>query len=105
VKLGAEWWYRPDVALRAGYAYNTPLFGSRDVQLDILAPATTQHHLTVGGEWRYDKDWSFEFAGMYAPEATVSGVEIIPGPGHGVAVSSEQYEITLGVKYFYDDAQ
>jgi hypothetical protein len=39
---------------------------------------------------------------MYAPETTVSGSEIIPSPAHGVAVSSEQYEITLGIKYFYD---
>jgi long-chain fatty acid transport protein len=104
VKFGVEWRYRPDLAFRAGYAYNTPLFGSRDVQLDILAPAATQHHITAGSEWRIDKDWAVELAGMYAPESTVSGREIIPGPAHGVAVSTEQYEITLGVKYFYDDA-
>ena len=105
VKLGMEWRYTPALALRAGYAYNTPLFGSRDVQLDILAPAATQHHLTAGGEWRFDKDWALEWAGMYAPENTVSGVEIIPSPGHAVDVSTEQYQITLGVKYFYDDAR
>jgi long-chain fatty acid transport protein len=104
VKFGIEWRYTPNLALRAGYAYNTPLFGSRDVQLDILAPAATQHHLTAGGEWRVDKDWAVELAGMYAPEATVSGVEVIPGPGHAVEVSTQQYEITLGVKYFYGDA-
>lgn len=103
VKLGIEWRYTPDLALRAGYAYNTPLFGSRDVQLDILAPATTQHHLTAGGEWRVDKEWALELAGMYAPESTVSGAEIIPGPGHHLDISTKQYEITLGVKYFYDD--
>ena len=75
------------------------------MQLDILAPAATQHHLTAGGEWRFDKDWALEWAGMYAPENTVSGVEIMPGPGHVVDISTEQYEITLGVKYFYDDAR
>jgi long-chain fatty acid transport protein len=105
VKLGVEWWYRPDIALRAGYAYNTPLFGPRDVQLDILAPAATQHHLTGGGEWRIDADWALELAGMYAPESAVKGTEIIPGPAHGVTVSTEQYQITLGVKYFYDATQ
>ncbi|CAN1723287.1 long-chain fatty acid transport protein [Hyphomicrobium sp. 1Nfss2.1] len=104
IKFGAEWRYRPDLTFRAGYAYNTPLFGSRDVQLDILAPATTQHHITGGGEWRIDKDWSLELAGMYAPETTVKGSEIIPSAAHQVEVSSEQYEITLGVKYYYDAA-
>jgi len=101
-KFGAEWRYTPEIALRAGYAYNTPLFGSRDVQLDILAPATTQHHITAGGEWRFEREWALEVAGMYAPETTVSGSEIIPGPGHDIQVSSEQYELTLGVKYYYD---
>jgi long-chain fatty acid transport protein len=62
VRLGIEWRYTPAVALRAGYAYNTPLFGSRDVQLDILAPAATQHHLTAGGEWRFDEEWALEWA-------------------------------------------
>ncbi|MEI9900180.1 MAG: outer membrane protein transport protein [Hyphomicrobium sp.] len=69
VKLGAEWRSTPTLTLRAGYAYNTPLFGSRDVELDILAPAATQHHITAGGEWRFDKDWSAELAAMYAPKA------------------------------------
>jgi len=100
VKFGLEWRYTPDIALRAGYAYNTPLFGSRDVQLDILAPAATQHHLTAGGEWRFDSDWAVELAAMYAPEASVTGVEVVGD--HIVEVSTEQYEITLGVKYFYD---
>ena len=100
VKFGIEWRYTPDLALRAGYAYNTPLFGSRDVQLDILAPAATQHHLTAGGEWRFDRDWAVELAAMYAPEASVTGVEVVGD--HVVEVSTEQYEITLGVKYFYD---
>jgi long-chain fatty acid transport protein len=102
VKFGTEWRYTPDLALRVGYAYNTPLFGSRDVQLDILAPAATQHHITAGGEWRVNKDWAVELAGMYAPESSVSGPEVLPGTGHQVEVSTEQYELTLGVKYFYD---
>lgn len=104
VKFGIEWRYTPDIALRAGYACNTPLFNGSNVELDLLAPATTQHHITAGGEWRIDKDWSLEIAGMYAPEIAVSGSEIIPVPGHHIEISTEQYDITLGVKYYYDDA-
>ena len=102
VKLGVEWWYTPEVALRAGYAYNTPLFGGHNVQLGILAPATTQHHLTAGGELRIDHQWAVEFAGMYAPKSTVGGAEIVPGLGHRIDIASEQFEVTLGLKYFYD---
>ena len=70
------------------------------MQLDILAPAATQHHVTAGGEWRFDRDWAVELAAMYAPEASVTGVEV--SGDHIVEVSTEQYEITLGIKYFYD---
>jgi hypothetical protein len=41
---------------------------------------------------------------MYAPQSTVSGAEITPGPGHGVAIATQQYEVMLGIKYFYDAA-
>jgi len=104
VKFGVEWRYSPDLALRGGYAYNTPLFGGSSVQLDILAPSTTQHHLTAGGELRLDKEWSVELAGMFAPRSSVTGPEITPGPGHIVEVATQQFEIMLGIKYFYDEA-
>ncbi len=58
----------------------------------------------IEAQERIDADWALELAGMYAPESTVNGLEIIPGPAHGVAVSTEQYELTLGIKYFYDAA-
>ncbi|HWK37829.1 MAG TPA: outer membrane protein transport protein [Hyphomicrobium sp.] len=105
VKLGIEWRYRPDLTLRAGYGYNTALFGGRDVQLNILAPATTQHHIAGGGEWRIDANWAVELAGMYAPETRVVGAEVLPNPAHGIEVSTEQYEITLGIKYYYGDVR
>ena len=105
VKLGMEWRYTPALALRAGYAYNTPLFGSRDVQLDILAPAATQHHLTAGGEWRFDKDWALEWAGMYAPENTVSGVEIIPVRGTPWTFPRSSTRSRSALSTFYDDAR
>jgi long-chain fatty acid transport protein len=104
VKFGMEWRLPTGLTLRAGYSYNTALIEPQDVQLDILAPATTQHHLTGGGELRLDQDWSLELAAMYAPQSTVSGAEITPGPGHGVAIATQQYEVMLGIKYFYDAA-
>ncbi|WP_280173520.1 hypothetical protein [Hyphomicrobium sp. NDB2Meth4] len=37
-------------------------------------------------------------------QTAVKGSEIIPGAAHHVEVSSEPYEITLCVKYYYDAA-
>jgi long-chain fatty acid transport protein len=107
VKFGVEWRSTPTLTLRAGYSYATNPISSRDVQFNILAPAVVQHHITAGFEYKLDKAWSVEFAGLYAPEETVSGYEIPPGnPGHAIDISMYQFEATLGVKYKFgaDDA-
>lgn len=101
VKLGIEWRTSPDLTLRAGYSYATNPISSRDVQFDILAPAVVQHHITAGFEYRVDDAWSVEFAGLYAPEESVTGGEL-PGfgnPAHRVEISMYQFEATFGVKY------
>jgi long-chain fatty acid transport protein len=102
VKLGVEWRLQNGLTLRGGYAYNNALFGSRDVELNILAPAATQHHITAGGALKLDEDWTLELAAMYAPKATVSGSEIGLTSGHLVDVATRQYEFMAGVKYYYD---
>ncbi len=104
VKLGVEWRQTSLLTLRAGYSYNTPLFGPHDVELDILAPAATQHHITAGGALKLDRDWTVELAAMYAPNATVSGSELGPTSGHLVDVSTAQWEVMAGIKYLFNPA-
>jgi glutamate dehydrogenase/leucine dehydrogenase len=78
------------------------LFGPHDVQLDILAPAATQSHITAGAAYVLDKDWVAEIAGLYAPNASVTGTELGLTAGHQIQISTTQWEVLLGVKYFYD---
>lgn len=99
VKLGVEWRSSPDLTLRAGYSYATNPISSADVQFNILAPAVVQHHITAGFEYRIDNAWSVEFAGLYAPEETVRGSELLLNPSHTVDISMYQFEATVGVKY------
>jgi long-chain fatty acid transport protein len=96
VKLGVEWRSSPTLTLRAGYSYATNPISSRDVQFNILAPAVVQHHITAGFEYKLDNAWSVEFAGLYAPEESVSGYD---NTGHAIEISMYQFEATLGVKY------
>lgn len=101
VKLGLEWRTSPDLTLRAGYSYATNPISPRDVQFNILAPAVVQHHITAGFEYKLDQAWSVEFAGLYAPQESVTGGEL-PGfgnPAHSVEISMYQFEATFGVKY------
>jgi len=106
LKVGAEWQATDALTLRAGYSYATNPISSRDVELNILAPAVVQHHITAGFEYQLDRTWSVEFAGLYAPEETVSGYEL-PFPGHNtdhtIDISMHQFEATFGVKYKFGD--
>jgi long-chain fatty acid transport protein len=101
IKGGVEWKSSPDLTLRAGYSYNTQPITSRDVLLNILAPAVTQHHITAGLEYRWTNAVSLELAGMYSPREHVTGSEL-PGfgnPGHTIDISMDQFELTAGFKY------
>lgn len=102
-KFGVEYKMNPALTLRAGYAYNTAAISGRDAMFNILAPATVQHHITGGMEYKYNRNWSFELAGAYVPRVHVSGPELNPpfgaGAFHPIDISMEQFEVTLGVKY------
>lgn len=103
VKFGAEWRMSEALTLRAGYSYNDSPITSRDVQLNILTPAVTKHHLTAGAEIALSRDWSLEVAGLYAPENTVSGYEVVGDPDHRIDISTRQYELMFSLKYLYDN--
>ncbi|MEZ5910688.1 MAG: outer membrane protein transport protein [Hyphomicrobiaceae bacterium] len=101
-KVGLEWRASRKLTLRAGYAYNTSPIRSADVMLNILAPGVVQHHITGGFEYKLNRKLSLEAAVFYAPEATVSGVELPPpfgNPAHRVQIAMDQLEVTVGIKY------
>jgi long-chain fatty acid transport protein len=103
IKFGAEWRMSDVLTLRAGYSYNNSPIRPRDVQLNILTPAVTKHHLTAGAELALSEDWSLEVAGLYAPENTVSGYEVVGDPNHRIDISTRQYEVMFSLKYLYDN--
>ena len=107
IKAGIEWKYSPDLTLRAGYSYNTQPINSRDVELNILAPAVVQHHITGGFAYRWSNSLDLELAAVYAPREHVSGPECAPGIGYTgrtIDLSMEQFEVTAGFKYRFGDA-
>lgn len=106
IKAGVEWQATDQLTLRAGYSYATAALNGRDVLLNILAPATVQHHITAGLEYQLNRQLSLELAGTYAPEVTVSGGELPLGgpfnPAHNIELSMYQYDVTVGLKYKFD---
>lgn len=106
VKVGVEYRARPDLTLRAGYAWNENPISSRDVMFNVLAPAVVQHHITGGLEYDLGGGYHLELAGMFAPKNSVKGGEL-PGfgnPGHRVEIEMWQFDVTAGVKYKFGEA-
>jgi long-chain fatty acid transport protein len=98
IKLGVEWRTSPKLTLRAGYSYNTAPIKSRDVDINIVTLGVVQHHITGGLKYQLTRNWDLELAAMYAPQASVSGTELLAGP-RSVEIEMSQFEFTVGAVY------
>lgn len=104
IKFGLEWRQSPRLTLRAGYSYNTAPIGSRDADLNIMTLGVVQHHITGGLKYQLTKNIDLELAAMYAPHASVSGVEL-NAPTRLVDIEMSQFEFTAGVVYRFGNGQ
>lgn len=102
-KFGVEYRANEKLTLRGGYAYNTQPIKGRDVTFNIIAPAVTQHHITGGFAYDLGGGYTMEMAAMYAPNVSVSGPDLFTGPAQTVTLDMHQYEVTLGLKYRWDE--
>ena len=76
--FGVEWRATKQLTLRAGYRHTSPMIGSQDVTLNVLAPAITAHHATGGFKYELTKNSSIDFGAVYAFKNTLSGQENVP---------------------------
>ena len=99
-----EWQHSPALTLRAGYSYNTAPIGARDADINIVTLGIVQHHLTGGLKYQVNRNWDVELAAMYAPRATVTGVELLTA-GRPVEIEMSQFEFTVGAVYRFGNRQ
>ncbi|MEZ5998171.1 MAG: outer membrane protein transport protein, partial [Hyphomonas sp.] len=98
-KLAAEWKTTDAWTWRAGVAINNNPIGGSDVTLNILAPGVQEQHYTAGFTYDLDESNGLDFAFMYSPESSVSGIEITPqgpNPGHTIELQMHQFQLTVG---------
>jgi long-chain fatty acid transport protein len=76
--FGVEWRATKQLTLRAGYRHTSPMIGSQDVTLNVLAPAISEHHAAGGFKYQLTKNSSVDFAAVYAFKNTLSGQEAVP---------------------------
>ena len=101
-KIGAE--YRPSdgSAFRIGYSHNSQPISGTDVTVNVLAPGVIQDHFTAGASFAVGSGTDLELAVMYAPDESVSGIEITPlgpNPGRNIEIEMNQLELTVGLKF------
>lgn len=73
VKVGYEW-MQNDMTWRAGVSNGSQPIPESEVLFNILAPAVVETHLTFGFTKPLGSDAEFDFAFMYAPSNSVSGI-------------------------------
>ncbi|BDV33852.1 OmpP1/FadL family transporter [Methylocystis iwaonis] len=107
VKVGAEYRGFEKLALRVGYSYNNSPINSRDVTLNILAPAVTKHHISGGLSYYVTPSSSIDLAAVVSPQGTASGIErtpLGPNPLRTINIYLSTFEITAGWTQRFDVA-
>ncbi|WP_024327094.1 OmpP1/FadL family transporter [Thioalkalivibrio sp. AKL19] len=96
-KIGAQFEAGNDWTWRVGYNRGQNPIGSRDVGLNILAPAVMKDHLTMGFTKGIGANSELSFAAMYAPSNDVTGP--IDQQGTLGTIEMKQYELEIGYAY------
>jgi long-chain fatty acid transport protein len=102
LKLGAQVTPVKGLALRAGYDYGAmPLDATRAFE-NLVFPAVAEHHFTVGAGYAIGDRIAVQVAGMYSPEAKISGANAGPPPGQMISAYTakmSQLQIDVGASY------
>jgi len=106
-KVGVNYDYNAKWSFRVGYNYGKSPIPDDQVLFNMLAPATVEHHATLGFSYRPNTsmEWSVNY--MHAFKNTIKGPTAFPPTANnGQAVvgdnaSISMYEHSLGVSFAY----
>jgi len=72
-KLGADYVYNEKITLRGGWNYGKSPVQDDQILFNFLAPATVEHHLTLGASYQYSKEIEMSVSFMRAFKNTITG--------------------------------
>jgi long-chain fatty acid transport protein len=103
LKLGLQLTPVAGLDLRAGYNYGKmPLDPDRAFE-NLVFPAVSEQHYTLGAGYAVTRAVTIELAGMYSPEAKLSGANAGPPPGGQMIASystkMSQVQVDLGASF------
>ena len=94
VKLGYEWQKDSKWTWRLGYSFGDQPIPETEMLFNIVAPGVMEDHFTFGFTRTLDSNSSFNFAFMYAPSVSVSGLNTFDNM-QTIELEMEQYELAL----------
>lgn len=81
-KLGLQYELNEKTILRGGWNYGaSPINENREIIMNLTAPATTEHHLTLGGTYMLDPTMEINISYVHAFENWQSGPTYISDDG------------------------
>ncbi|BAU48047.1 long-chain fatty acid transporter [Sulfurifustis variabilis] len=102
-KIGIDYKYTPGLTFRAGYNYGKAPIPDDQVLFNMLAPATTEKHATLGATLALGKESEISFHLMHAFKNTIKGPTAFPPPGYpvtqGANASIAMEQTSIGVAY------
>lgn len=93
-KLGVDWIYSEKWSFRAGWNYAEMPIPPDQILFNMLAPATPEHHLTLGGGYNFTENVVLDMNLMIAFLNTLKGPTAF-GPG-GAYVTGTNASIAMG---------
>lgn len=98
-KLGVAYSYNSEWTLRGGWNYaESPIHSESDILFSMVAPATTEHHLTLGASYQHTKDTEFNFSYGHGFENEQYGPTYIGGYGE-ISMSTNALGASMSMKF------
>lgn len=101
-KLGVKHQVKPNFAVLAGYNHAKNPLQSSQTLFNVLAPATVEDHLSLGGEWQLQNKAKVSAVYTRALSKSVNGSGSIPAAFGGGEANLNMKQNTVGVAYSVD---
>lgn len=99
IKLGVEYRKDPKLTFRGGWNYGkSPIDENGQIIFNLLAPAITQHHLTMGTSYQLSSVSAINFSFVHAYQFEQSGPTYVSDDGSNRG-SFKMHQNSLGVSY------
>ena len=98
-KIGVKHQVRPDFAVLAGYNHAKNPLKSGQTLFNVLAPATVEDHVTLGGEWKLNNKANLTAAYTHAFGKDVNGTGSVPAGFGGGEANLNMEQNAVGVPY------